>query len=36
MPPDEEKKDLGEYFEKFGPVKLGAKIAYRIAVRRKK
>jgi SAM-dependent methyltransferase len=36
MPPDEEKKDLGEYFDKFGPVKLGANIAYRIAVRRKK
>ena len=36
MPSDEEKKDLGEYLEKFGNVKLGANIAYRIAVRRKK
>ena len=36
MPSDEEKTDLGEYLAKFGPVKLSANIAYRIAVRRKK
>jgi hypothetical protein len=36
MPSDEQKTDLCEYYEKFGPVKLTANIAYRIAVRRKK
>lgn len=35
MPSDEQKTDLGDYFEKFGPVKLTANIAYRIAARRK-
>lgn len=33
MTVDEEKKDLGKYFNKFGPVKLDANIAYRVCRR---
>lgn len=31
LPTDEEKKDLGEYYTKFGSPKLTANIAFRIA-----